>query len=266
MKIKLDSQYDHFPHYKPGGGEPYIEIYNDGKIWEAFTQEPHGECALLIEPRSLQPETYSMLETKYNRFRYIFTHDSQLLRIAPNALPICWWNEYDLNDEIKTKDISMICGTKNYCSLHNERMKIAEELKGEIDVLGDIWGQPRISIHDAYAPYKFAVVIENHIDDGWFTEKLLNCFANKTIPIYFGGAAFEKYFDPAGVIKVQNVYSIPLIVRDIIDYGIDKIYKNLRVPIEVNYQRVQEYVNFEDWFIKKYGDLLNDIINNNSDI
>ena len=150
----------------------------------------------------------------------------------------------------------MICGSKNYCSLHNERMKIAEELMGEIDVLGDIWGQPRVSVHDAYAPYKFAVVIENHADNGWFTEKLLNCFANKTVPIYFGGAAFETYFNTTGVIKVQNVHSIPLVVRDLIDYGVDKTYQNLRVPIEINYQEVQKYISFEDWFVKNYGGLL----------
>lgn len=266
MKIKLYSQYDHFPHYHPEDGESFVEIYNDGKIWEAFASRPNGECALLIEPRPLQEENYKMLETKYARFKYVFTHDSQLLRIAPNALPICWWNEYSLNDEPKIKDISMICGIKDYCPLHIERMKIAEELKGKIDILGDIWGQPRVSIHDAYAPYKFAVIIENHVDDGWFTEKLLNCFANKTIPIYFGGKAFIKYFNQSGIIEVDNLHDIPLIIKNITEYGVDKIYQNLKMPVEENYLLVQKYENFEDWFIKEYGGLLNDIINNNSGI
>lgn len=256
IKIRLHSQYNHFPHLVAEGNEPAVEMYNDGYIWEAFKKEPHGECALLIEPRPLQPDTYKMLETQYNRFRYIFTHDSQLLAIAPNAVGIYYWRDYELNDEEKTKDISMICGTKDMCSLHTERMKLAEELLGEVDILGDIWGQPRVSTHDAYAPYKFSVVIENHLDDYWFTEKVLNCFSNKTIPIYFGAREIDKVFKNKGIIKAHTLWSIPEIIGELKVMGLDYEYNCRMSAIQQNYNRVQTYKDFEDFMISQYGSLL----------
>ena len=256
LKIKLHSQYNHFPHLIAERGEKAVEMYNDGKIWEAFQSEPHGECALLIEPRPLQPETYKMLETHYDRFNWIFTHDSQLLRIAPNAKPIYYWNQYQVNDEEKTKDISMICGIKEMCSLHVERMRLAEALKDKIDVLGDIWGQERVTIHDAYAPYRFAVVIENHIDDRWFTEKVLNCFANKTVPIYFGARNIKKEFYEKGIIWVERLWDIPNVVDNILKNGADIEYNVRKDAIWLNSECVYAYSDFEDYMIKTYGNLL----------
>ena len=255
IRIKLISQYNHFPHLIAEGNETAITMYNDGHIWEAFQEKPHGECALLIEPRPLQPDTYKMLETKYNRFSHIFTHDSQLLAIAPNAKPIYYWRDYQINDEPKTKDISMICGTKEMCSLHTERMKIAEELQGKVDVLGDIWGQDRVSIHDAYAPYKFAIVIENHIDDRWFTEKILNCFSNKTVPIYFGARDIDKLFYEKGIVRAERLWDIPQIVRNIINNGVDMEYNVRKEAIWLNSECVYAYNDFEDYMIKVYGSL-----------
>lgn len=260
LKIRLHSQYNHFPHLIAEGGERAVEMYNDGKIWEAFQSKPHGECALLIEPRPLQPETYKMLETKYKRFQYIFTHDSQLLAIAPNAKPIYYWRDYEMNNEEKTKDISMICGAKEMCSLHTERMKLAEVLKDKIDVLGDIWGQPRVSIHDAYAPYRFAVVVENHIDNRWFTEKILNCFSNRTVPIYFGARDIDKMFYKQGIIQAENLWDIPQIVDNILKNGADAEYSVRKEGIWLNSEVIYAYSDFEDYMIKEYGSLLEEMM------
>ena len=260
IKIKLHSQYNHFPHLIAEGNETAITMYNDGHIWEAFQEKPHGECALLIEPRPLQPDTYKMLETKYNRFSHIFTHDSQLLAIAPNAKPIYYWRDYEINDEPKTKDISMICGTKEMCSLHTERMKIAEALKGKVDILGDIWGQPRTTIHDAYAPYRFAVVIENHIDDRWFTEKVLNCFSNKTVPIYFGARDIGKVFYNQGIIQAEHLWDIPQIVDNILRNGAEAEYSVRKEGIWLNSEVIYAYSDFEDYMIKEYGSLFEEMM------
>ena len=162
MKIKLHSQYDHFPNCQTDGDDFDLELWNDGKIWEYVQNYPNVNrgSALLIEPRPLQEVTYELVEKHYEMFDSIFTHDSQLLGLLPNACKILYWRDYELNDEPKDKLISFICGNKEMCAAHRMRMKLAEKLKNKVDVLGDWNGGQRVSIHDAYAPYKYAIVIE----------------------------------------------------------------------------------------------------------
>lgn len=266
MRILLHSAYNHFPNhrYEDAPTEPAIEMYNDGHTWHAFQYKPHGECALLIEPRPLQESTYNKLETCYDRFSYIFTHDSRLLEIAPNALPIYYWRDYEVYDEEKTKDFSMICGNKEMCPLHIERMKIAEAIQGDVDILGDWKGGKRVSRHDAYAPYRFAVVIENYRDEKWFTEKILNAFSSKTIPIYFGAKEISAVFDFDGIIQARHLWDIPEIIKRIKDEGAEKVYEASRDAIEHNFKIVQEYETFEDWFFKNYGGFLQQAWNSRS--
>lgn len=254
MKIKLHSQYDHFPNCQTDGDDFDLELWNDGKIWEYVQNYPNVNrgSALLIEPRPLQETTYKLVEKHYEMFDSIFTHDSQLLGLLPNAYKILYWRDYELNDEPKDKLISFICGNKEMCAAHRMRMKLAEKLKNKVDILGDWNGGQRVSIHDAYAPYKYAIVIENHLDNLWFTEKILNAFANKTIPIYFGARDIDLIFNKNGIIRINDLWEIPTWIDGHYEY-LDEMYDNLKPIIEDNYLRVQKYKNFEDWFMKRYG-------------
>ena len=47
----------------------------------------------------------------------------------------------------------------------------------------------------ALAPFRYSVVIENCIEPQYFTEKISNCLACKTIPIYWGHESGKQYFD-----------------------------------------------------------------------
>lgn len=252
MKIRLHSQHDHFPNHtaKPDE-EADLEIWNDGKIWELIQMEQQHASVLLIEPRSLQPETYKLVEKYYYRFDNIFTHDSQLIRTLPNARSIFYWNEYEIHDEEKTKDISFICGSKRMCPLHNLRIELAEVLQDKIDILGDWNGGPRCTRAEAFAPYRFAVVIENYIDEYWFTEKILDAFGSKTVPIYLGASKIGDIFNTGGILRADNLWDIPEIIDDLKTFGIEEAYENMREEIEINFKRAQWHKNFEDYFITR---------------
>lgn len=254
MDINMISQYDHFPN-RTDPDSP-IKMYVDGKIWEAFEERPNRtDCLMLIEPRSLQEENYRVAMLKYDRFKYIFTHDSQLLSFAPNAMPIWYWRDYEFGKGKKTKGISMICGIKDMCPIHRERMKIAEAIRDKVDVMGDLYG-PRCTIDEAYTQYKFAVVIENYRDDFWFTEKLLNAFSHKTIPIYYGARKIKQIFNNRGIIEVTNLWDIPQAIDILISKGIDQEYDRMYHYVKENFDVVQGYLDFEDYFFSKYGVLI----------
>lgn len=253
-KVILHSQYNHFPgHSTNDQEEATMELWNDGKIWEYIQHGYSKGSALLIEPRCLQNMTYELVEKEYQRFDNIFTHDTQLLTTLPNAHQILYWNEYEIHNEPKTKDISMICGNKSMCNIHNLRQIIAERIHDDVDILGTWNGGRFCTKQEAYAPYRFAIVIENYIDDYWFTEKLLNAFSNRTIPIYFGARKIHKYFNIDGIIQLNNLWDVFEVVNDIKYQNPKAVYYKMHGPMEDNFQRVQKYINFEDWFFKTYG-------------
>ena len=248
------SPYDHFPNHNYVEGEPYIACYNDRYVMTENVEE--NSVALLIEPRSLIPKNYKYIEEHPDKFKIVFTHDSILLSTLPNAHHILYggvWGEF--HDIEKTKDISFCSADKEMCFIHKQRKMWAKRLENDIDCMGTYNGGQKASTYDIYAPYKFSVVIENYIDDLWFTEKICNAFANKCVPIYYGARDIDTFFNKKGIIKVRNLYDLPMIIKNI-KYDIKWEYDRRRDAINDNFERVKEYTLFEEWFFKRWGQTL----------
>lgn len=256
MKIKLHSPYDHFPNHVPEKGEKYIECFNDAYV---RYPAPRNSIALLIEPRSIQPGVYEYMEKNYSKFRYIFTHDSKLLDL-PNAKLIIWGRVYSWSDIEKdfSHPISMVASAKEVSPVRIQRKNLAFELKPKIDTYGTFDGGPFVDTQTIYGKYPFSVVIENYIDDYWLTEKICNCFANKCIPIYYGAKKITEYFYGTGIIQCSSIDEVRTTVDYLLVHAYDEYYLRYDA-VEKNYKKVKEHENFENWFFKEYGDLLEDL-------
>jgi hypothetical protein len=96
----------------------------------------------------------------------------------------------------------------------------------------------------------FSVCIENDTYDTYFTEKILDCFASATIPIYKGTRNVTRYFNPDGIIFLD-------------DYNIDdltpELYYSKLDAVKDNLNRVLEFNTIEDWMYKKYLTNINGI-------
>lgn len=261
-KIALHSYYDHFPEHKPMPFEQYIDCYNDWAIKETPI-EPNS-IALMIEPRSLQPDNYLWLEENYKLFKYIFTHDSKLLYTLPNTKLILWgWgngNYKSYSDVPKTKFCSLISSDKDYCELHKIRKQLAFDLRNDIDCFGTFDGGDFVDTYTSHAEYKFAVILENYKDNYWFTEKIYNCFSNKVVPIYYGAEYITDYFNKRGIIIVNKPEYIPHVIEHLKENGNEEYYKRMDA-INDNYERVSHFKDFEEWFFYKYDNLLEGILN-----
>lgn len=253
MKITLHSEYQNFtldkkPKYiEWTTAETGLHCYVNQYV--ITTPEPNS-IALLIEPRVLQPDNYRHIQEHYTDYKYVFTHDSYLLATVPNARKILFGGIWASDPQEKTKNISLISSQKQLCPLHIERLKLAYSLNRKIDCYG--YNGHLVDTITAHAPYRFAVVIENYIDEDWFTEKICNCFANKTIPIYYGAINIGRYFNADGII-MAHPSEIPSLI-DKLD-PVEEYNKRLEA-VEDNYKRVQKYAVFEDWFYNMYKDLL----------
>lgn len=256
MRILMHGFYEHFGNHKPVSGEPFINCYNDNFVSKDVV-EPNS-IALLIEPRSIDERGYCWIECHPEQYKYVFTHDSRLLKMLPNAKPILYGGVWGWSNEPKTKLCSMISSDKTMCELHIERLKLARKLKDKIDVFGTFDGGSRVNTFDSHSAYKYAVVIENYIDEIWFTEKICNCFANRVIPVYLGAEKIGSFFDTGGILRAPNFEQFERLVMNLISDPdrANRVYESSLPAIEENYKRVEKYRNFETWFFNEYDELL----------
>ena len=111
----------------------------------------------------------------------------------------------------------------------------------------DIIEQARIGKEEVFANSMFNIAIENFSHRGYFTEKLLDCFLFKSIPIYWGCSNIEDYFNSQGIIKFENVDDFIQITKELEESH----YKILDVVLEDNYQRALQYLDFEQMAVDK---------------
>jgi hypothetical protein len=82
---------------------------------------------------------------------------------------------------------------------------------------GSLGYQPFDVKTDGLAPYRYSVVIENCQEQNYFTEKLVDAFLCKTVPIYRGCPNIGDYFDISGMIVCNSFSDIQNAVQSISD-------------------------------------------------
>ena len=263
IKIKMHAMYDHFPDLNPTNRlEPHIDCYSDMYVFECT--KPGANIAMLLEPRSMIEKSYEFVYDHPEYFRYIFTHDSQLLRL-PNARMLNWADVWLTTDSEKNMGISLVTSPKDWCPLHHARLELYEYFKrqGPVDVFYGDWNNPdiqNIKPQDYLEHYKFSIVIENDIDDFWFTEKILNCFSTKTVPIYVGARRIQELFNPKGIIQIPADHWED-VIKIVEEMNIDEAYRYRLKAIEDNFKRVEPWKTpWKERFFRDYGDLLEDMI------
>lgn len=264
MKLmKLDSPYEYYDNKEMWDKESPVVCYVDTHIRKV--EEPGNQVAMLIEPRSIQRDVYITAKEKAHLFKYIFTHDSKLLQELPNARPIIWggcWCKCE--NPIKDRFMSILSSDKKYAELHKVRLRTALKYKDKIDVYGTCVGK-YVDAIEAHEHYKYAIVVENYIDDLWFTEKIINCFATKTIPIYLGSPKIGDYFNKDGIIQVKDENELHRTIDSMLanqEYW-EWYYntKNVQKAIEDNYKRYSKYTNFEKRLYKEYEKEIGEMFN-----
>lgn len=104
----------------------------------------------------------------------------------------------------------------------------------------------------------FGAVIENTSHRGYFTEKIMDCFLLKTIPIYWGCSNIDDFFNPKGIIKFTNVDDFIYIINNL-----DENYYNEHLKaIEDNFQIAAKFMDYEEKIISNIIEIfkLNDLI------
>ena len=116
----------------------------------------------------------------------------------------------------------------------------------------------RIDKEEVFGDAQFGVAIENFSHRGWFSEKILDCFLLKTIPMYWGCSNICDFFNIDGIIKFEDADDFIYNSNQLTD----KYYSSKKNIIEENYQLALQYVNYEQNITSKIIEIfkLNNLI------
>lgn len=243
-----------------------VHFYTHEAVLEVIGN-PKKKYAMFCEPETILPESYTVF--KQNKglekdFDLIFTHHEEFLEKFDNArlfnpFARIWGALRDENgnlpdniSELKTKGISIISSNKIYCDLHKFRYELAFKCKKEglADTFGTFDGGSFITFDKTVVPYKFSVAIENKVDSYWFTEKILNCFANMCIPIYLGATKIDTVFNPDGIIKITEKDFDN--IDEILKKCTPEEYFSRLDAVKENYYKSLKYKSTSDLLYEKY--------------
>jgi hypothetical protein len=102
----------------------------------------------------------------------------------------------------------------------------------------------------------FHVAVENVKQPNLFTEKIIDSFLTKTVPIYRGCSNIEEYFDERGIIQFDNEDELVKIINSLTEED----YLNRKPYIEYNYQKAVEFSNY----FGRLTDVLKEIVKINN--
>lgn len=233
----------------------YPNIIVDNYCFHANTN-PNRDCALMIEPRSYIPKAYEYVDNNSNKFKYVFTTDEKMLRELSNAKKIIWGGMWvkKLDPDAykkKTKLVSMLASNKQVCDMHKFRYETAHRYQDKIDCYGSFKGKQE-NKETALRDYMYSVVIECTTDRNYFSEKIIDCLATMTIPIWYGCENIGDYFNIDGIITFDNNSNLD----DIISKCTKEYYIEHLEAIKDNYNRALQYKCFEDTFYEMYNEEL----------
>jgi hypothetical protein len=218
------------------------------------------KVAWIMEPFAISNNPYKYILKNFNDFDLILTHNIKIINNCKNAVfipadGIFLDRESIFNESIKNKNLSHIYSNKKFLKGHRFRHTIADELKNypDIDSYGSGCNNFIQKKSDSLRNYRFSIAVENNIEENYFTEKIIDCFATKTVPIYNGAPNISQFFNENSIIKFNNINELKEIVENINK----DLYNSMIDSIEENYKKSLEYFDIEKIVYEKIKKGLN---------
>lgn len=248
LKSNIDSNY------------PLIEIdyHKEVKLYidslHGYENTPdHFKVFWLREPDEVAHLNDYIIEHQ-NMFNLILTTSEKVLNSCNNAMILefgtAWIFDYVFPE--KKFQISTIVGGKEITEGHRLRKKIyykQNQIKNPIDFYVSYHGEIENSFNNKILSDKkeplfdsqFHICIENSKQKYWFTEKLIDCFVTKTVPIYYGTSYIDRYFNVKGMMIANSFQEVIDCCNNISEGN----YESMLPFIEENYNSAQKFIKLQ---------------------
>ncbi len=205
-----------------GHGPHKVSFYTDLDL-DKVSDDTSSELkvAWLIESPEVHKDAYHKIQDPalYTLFDLVLTCDKTLLELDSRFTftPVggCWIPEPNRQLFTKTKDLSIIASNKTDLEGQRLRQEIIEKFSTQIN---GVFGRGYNEIDDktdGLRNFRYSLVVENCRTDYYFTEKIIDCFATGTVPIYWGCPSISNFFDPGGIISFNNIEELNKILNEI---------------------------------------------------
>lgn len=237
------------------------------KILASFDWFHHHDDAkyniyIQCEPPSMWKDRMKLLEPHKNKYDLFLGYQKEILELDNSQffLPVAGWINppYNIN---KLPQISFFTSNKLNTKDHKFRFEVWEFMKNRHcinDLYYKFWRSPPYANSETrnsfYIDSMFNIACENEVMDNGFSEKLIDCFSCKTVPIYYGCTNIDEFFNPKGILTFRTIEEFD----DIINSIDKKLYESMLPYIEENYERSKlywqktVYQRLEDLITEKY--------------
>jgi hypothetical protein len=226
-----------------------ISIHIDNAIM--VTPDPNKKnYAWVTESKTIIGGIYQWCENNIgyieNNFELLFTHDIELVKLSEKfKLVICSAKHWiqDIGIHNKTKLVSMIATNKIMCPDHEYRQKIVNKYRDNVDLFGrgfNVIANKEEGLNDYY----FSIVMENGTYPLMYSEKITDCFASGTIPIYYGTNMIGDVFNSDGIITLDDSFSIDDLTPELYNSKMAAIIENYDIATKMPVAEDYIYKNF----------------------
>ena len=246
---------------KDGSADISIHIDNQIKIKPDVNKINYG---WLMESSEIIPDAINHvldnIDFYRNNYECVFTHDKRILEksdifkyVIPNAMP--WIRNRKIYD--KSKNTSIIVSNKSGISGYNFRLSCLKKIleDGGVDHYGRgftnelPWVYEYNNIMESgkligLKDYRFSFAFENANYPGAFCEKITDCFATGTIPIFWGNPQIGDFFDLDGIIIFDKNLDINSLTEDLYLSKMDSIKRNFQLAIDLPSSDDYIYMNY----------------------
>lgn len=199
-------------------------------------------------------------------FDLILTYDNEILEKCANAklmlFGTAWVHDYVFTE--KKFQISHLTGHKKITRGHILRQEVhykQKKINNPIDFYISKYGGVRNENNNKILEEKkeplfdsqFHICIENTRQNNYFTEKLIDCFVTKTVPIYYGAPNISDFFDTRGMYIVESFKDILEVCNSINE----NTYKEKLDYIEKNYIEGIKHSKLTNCLEEKLKEILN---------
>jgi hypothetical protein len=208
----------------------------------------------------------------HNKFDLILTWDKEILSSCPNAklfpYGTTWIKDFEVPEQ-KEYCITTLIGGKKMTHSHSLRHQLPEISKSITSIPIHLYNSINFSFKESpelrqmvstswknelfYS--QFHIVIENVTSDNSFTEKIIDCFQTKTIPIYIGCDNIGEFFNLEGMFQVKTLDEMVEVCNTITP----ETYQNMLEHVNINYEKSMNYHDYK----KRIEDEVTLFISNN---
>ena len=216
----------------------------------ACNEEADYKILFLAEPLAILPTVSEGALRSAYKFDKIYTFTQSILDKYPTAELFEWgssWLDFKDLKIAKKNNVSFVTSSKSQSVGHQLRLDIYSLLK-RVDVSNGLQYYSHMSPpfhhrrNDFFESSKFHIAVENSKQRNYFTEKIIDCFASKTVPIYYGCPNIGDWFSMDGIITFNDTDELETIIKHLDAES----YTNRLDAIEKNYEIAKKFHSDND--------------------